>query len=55
MEVQEMARFEGLVRRINENEGKLLALTIDELHELRRLLHKRFGEMEFGFPICGDD
>ena len=55
MEPAEIERMKELVQEVCGDERNFYALPIDESLELERLLRKRMGELEFGFPICGEE
>ncbi|MBA7506557.1 hypothetical protein ES706_05249 [subsurface metagenome] len=55
MRPAEIERMKELVQEVCEDERGFYALPIDESLELERLLRKKIGELEFGFPICGEE
>lgn len=55
MTTAEIERLKELVQEVCEDEKELYAVSLGESLELERLLRKRMGELEFGFPICGED
>jgi len=55
MDEKEMERMKELTQKVEEAGGDLTVLTPDEGRELLRLLGKRIGELEFAFPIRGEE
>ncbi len=53
MKPAEIERLKELVLRVTD-EG-LYVVSLEESLELERLLRKKIGELEFGFPICGEE
>ena len=55
MEQADLERMKELVQKIGDNHLCVdCALTVEERYEMSRLLDKRIGEIEFGYPICGE-
>ena len=56
MEPVEIDRLKELVQMVTDAKSEgLSAVSLEESLELERLLRKRVGEEEFGFPICGEE
>ncbi|MBA7586646.1 hypothetical protein ES708_28649 [subsurface metagenome] len=55
MEEKDKERLKELTQKVADAGGDLFVLTLEEGRELMRLLGKRIGEDEVGYPISGEE